>query len=201
MKRVKSVNGYTIYQATARDVSRYNVEEGYFYLYFSSDIRAYGIAYSYIEAEAGSLEEAEAIATGSNYAIAREYVEASTTAADYAEIAEIEKQLDEGMTIEEIEEAAEEAAEAEEIAEEAKREEEHARALAASVSEHAAAVMDPETEEILAGSVRAVYYALQFRARFDRRYGEPAAAWRPAFLEDDPRHAVTLRIIQAATKR
>jgi len=70
MKRIKSINGYTIYQATARDVTRHNVEEGYFYLYFSSDIRAYGLAYSYIEMEAGSLEEAEAIATGSNYAAA-----------------------------------------------------------------------------------------------------------------------------------
>ena len=81
MKRIKSINGYTIYQATARDVTRHNVEEGYFYLYFSSDIREYGLAYSYIEMEAGSLEEAEEFATGSNYAAAREYVEAETTAA------------------------------------------------------------------------------------------------------------------------
>lgn len=116
MKRIKSINGYTIYQATARDVTRHNVEEGCFYLYFSSDIRDYGLAYSYIEMEAGSLEEAEAIATGSNYAAAREYVEASTTAATYEEIEEIEKQLDEGLTIDEIEAAAEEAEEAEEIA-------------------------------------------------------------------------------------
>ena len=116
MKRIKSINGYTIYQATARDVTRHNVEEGYFYLYFSSDIRAYGLAYSYIEMEAGSLEEAEALATGSNYAAAREYVEASTTAATYEEIEEIEKQLDNGLTIDEIEAAAEEAEEAEEIA-------------------------------------------------------------------------------------
>lgn len=72
MKRIKSINGYTIYQATARDAARDNVEEGYFYLYFSSDIREYGRAYSYIEYEAGSLEEAEALATGSNYAAARE---------------------------------------------------------------------------------------------------------------------------------
>lgn len=112
MKRIKSVNGYIIYQATARDVTRHNVEEGYFYLYFSSDIRAYGLAYSYIEFEAGSLEEAEAIATGTNYAAAREYVEASTTAATYEEIEEIEKQLDNDMSLEEIEAAADEAAEA-----------------------------------------------------------------------------------------
>ena len=39
MKRIKSVNGYTIYQATARDENRHNVTAEYFYLYFSSDIR------------------------------------------------------------------------------------------------------------------------------------------------------------------
>lgn len=75
-----------------------------------------GLHIPYIEMEAGSLEEAEALATGSNYAAAREYVEASTTAATYEEIEEIEKQLDEGLTIDEIEAAAEEAEEAEEIA-------------------------------------------------------------------------------------
>lgn len=116
MKRIKSVNGYTIYQATARDVTRHNVEEGYFYLYFSSDIREYGLAFSYIEFEAGSLEEAEAIATGTNYAAAREYVEASTTAATYEEVAEIEAHLDAGLTLDDIAAAEEEAEEAEEIA-------------------------------------------------------------------------------------
>lgn len=165
MKRIKSVNGYTIYQATARDVTRHNVEEGYFYLYFSSDIRAYGLAYSYIEMEAGSLEEAEALATGSNYAAAREYVEASTTAATYEEIEEIEKQLDEGLTIDEIEAAAEEAEEAE----------------AAFVEDMEAAgltaVRDPETEEILTGPARAVYYALRFRRRFARYHGDPLPRW------------------------
>ena len=110
MKRIKSINGYTIYQATARDVSRHNVEEGYFYLYFSSDIREYGLAYSYIEAEAGSLEEAEEIATGSNYATAREYVEASTTAADFEDIAAVEKLLDQGYSLDDIAAAEEEAA-------------------------------------------------------------------------------------------
>ena len=165
MKRIKSINGYTIYQATARDVTRHNVEEGYFYLYFTSDIREYGLAYSYIEFEAGSLEEAEAIATGSNYAAAREYVEASTTAATYEEIEEIEKQLDEGLTIDEIEAAAEEAEEAE----------------AAFVEDMEAAgltaVRDPETEEILTGPARAVYYALRFRRRFARYHGDPLPRW------------------------
>lgn len=110
MKRIKSINGYTIYQATARDAARDNVEEGYFYLYFSSDIREYGRAYSYIEYEAGSLEEAIELATGTNYAVAREYVEANTTAADYEEIEAVEKMLDSGLTVDEIAAAEEEAA-------------------------------------------------------------------------------------------
>lgn len=110
MKRIKSINGYTIYQATARDAARGNVEEGYFYLYFSSDIREYGRAYSYVEYEAGSLEEAEALATGTNYAVAREYVEANTTAATYEEIEAVEKMLDSGLTADEIAAAEEETA-------------------------------------------------------------------------------------------
>lgn len=111
MKRIKSVNGYTIYQATARDAAQdSSLEAGYFYLYFSSDIREYGRAYSYVEMEAGSLEEAESFATGTNYAIAREYVEASTTAAEYADIEAVEKLLDSGLTVDDIA-AAEEAAE------------------------------------------------------------------------------------------
>ena len=77
MKRIKSINGYTIYQASARDVSKYNVTESYFYLYFSSDIRDYGLSNCDWDWEAGSIEEAEAFATGTNYAIAKEIVEDS----------------------------------------------------------------------------------------------------------------------------
>ncbi len=116
MKRIKSVNGYTIYEATTRDEARYNVEAGYFYLYFSSDIRDYGLSCCDPDMEAGSLAEAEAFATGTNYAAAREYVEASSTAATYEEIAEIEKQLDAGLTVDDIAAAEEEAEEASEIA-------------------------------------------------------------------------------------
>lgn len=112
MKRIKSVNGYTIYQATQRDENNDpSLTADYFYLYFSSDIRAYGRAYSYIEYEAGSLEEAVSLATGSNYAAAREYVEANTTAADYEEIEAVEKMLDSGLTVDDIAAAEEEAAE------------------------------------------------------------------------------------------
>ena len=105
MKRIKAINGYTIYQATTRDEKKYNVEAGYFYLYFSSDVRDYGISCCDPDYEAGSLEEAISFASGTNYAIAKEYVEESTTAATYDEIAEIEKQLDAGATLEEIDAA------------------------------------------------------------------------------------------------
>lgn len=104
MKRIKSINGYTIYQATARDVAKYNVDEGYFYLYFSSDIRDYGLSMCDYDMEAGSIEEAEAFANGTNFAIAKEIVEETTTAASFEEIQEVEAKLDSGMTREEIEE-------------------------------------------------------------------------------------------------
>lgn len=104
MKKIKAVNGYTIYQATKRDENKYNVTEGDFYIYFSSDIRDYGIQNSDYDFEAGTIEEAEAFCNGSNYAVAKEIVEQTTTAASFEEIAEVEKMLDNGMTAEEIEE-------------------------------------------------------------------------------------------------
>lgn len=102
MKRIKSVNGYAIYQASARDEARYNVTAGGFYLYFASDIRDYGIACSEWDWEASSLDEAIEWATGSNYAAAREIVEATTTAASFEEIEAVEKQLDSGIAPEDV---------------------------------------------------------------------------------------------------
>ena len=103
MKRIKATNGYTIYQATARDESKYDVCEGYFYLYFSSDIRDYGLTNCDWDWEAGTIEEAESFANGTNYAIAKEIVEETTTAASFEEIAEVEAKLDNGMSREDIE--------------------------------------------------------------------------------------------------
>lgn len=108
MKKIKAINGYTIYQATTRDESKYNVTEGYFYLYFSSDIRDYGLSNSEYDYEAGSIEEATEFATGTNYAIAKEIVEETTTAASFEEILEVEQKLNDGMSREEIEEEIEE---------------------------------------------------------------------------------------------
>ena len=103
MKRIKSINGYTIYQATARDESKYDVSEGYFYLFFSSDIRDYGLTNCDWDMECGTIKEAESFATGTNYAIAKEIVEETTTAASFEEIAVVESKLDSGMSREAIE--------------------------------------------------------------------------------------------------
>ena len=102
MKRIKAVNGYTIYQATARDVEKYNVTADTYYIYFSSDIRDYGLAYSDPDWEADTLENAIEFCDASNYAIAKEIVEARTTAASFEEIVEVEKQLDAGISADEI---------------------------------------------------------------------------------------------------
>lgn len=123
MKRIKAINGYTIYQATTkRDEENYNCAVGNYNVYFSSDIKDYGISNSYAEFEdVDTLETAEEYC-GGNYAIAKEYVESKTTAASFEEIAEIEKKLDNGMTIEEIEEEEENEEEDSYIIEEVKNE-------------------------------------------------------------------------------
>ena len=105
MKRIKAMNGYTVMQAvTERDADMYNCEIGCYNVYFSSDIRDYGIRNSYPEFEnIDTLEEAEQYC-GGNYARAREIVESRTTCATYEEIEEVEKKLDSGMSEIEIEE-------------------------------------------------------------------------------------------------
>lgn len=96
MKKVKSLNGYSIFEAGPRDVDKYGYEAGSFYVFFSSDIRDFGIANSSPEYDGlDTLEAAEACCLG-NYAKAREIVEGRTTAASFEEIAEVERQLDNG---------------------------------------------------------------------------------------------------------
>ena len=96
MNRIKSLNGYAIFQAGPRDVKKHGFSEGSFYVYFSSDVRDFGIANSTPEFEdCGSLEEAVAHCAG-NFAIAKEIVEGRTTAASIEEILEVEAQLDAG---------------------------------------------------------------------------------------------------------
>lgn len=105
MKRIQSINGYTIMEATRRDVDRYNMEEGVFYIFFSSDLRDYGLGNSYPEWECDSVEVAREWCSGTNYAVAREIAENSSTAASFEEIERIEKLLDAGISAEEIEDA------------------------------------------------------------------------------------------------
>lgn len=104
MKRIKAVNGYTIFEATQRDEQRYDVKAGVFYVYFSSDIRDYGLSNSYPEWEDDNAEAAIEWALSGNYAIAKEIAEASSTAPTFEEIEEIERLLDAGVSPEEIEE-------------------------------------------------------------------------------------------------
>lgn len=108
MKKIKNLNGYAIYQAGARDVTKYGFEDGSFYVYFASDIKDFGLTNSTPEYEGcGSLEEAEANCSG-NFARAKEIVEERTTAASMEEILEVEAQLDAGMDPESIDEEYEE---------------------------------------------------------------------------------------------
>lgn len=96
MKKIKNINGYAIYEAGDRDVKKYGFAAGSFYVYFASDIRDFGLSGSTPEFEdCGSIEDAEANCTG-NFAIAKELVEARTTAASMDEILEVEAQLDAG---------------------------------------------------------------------------------------------------------
>lgn len=108
MERIKALNGYTIMRATARDVKKYNVTEGNYYIYFSSDLRDYGLANSDADWETDSLVTALEWCVSTNYAAAKEIAESRSTAASFEEIEEIESQLDAGMTAEEIEEEYEE---------------------------------------------------------------------------------------------
>lgn len=97
MKKVKSLNGYSIFEAGPRDVDKYGYEAGAFYVFFSSDIRDFGVSNSYPEYEGlDTFEAAEACCLG-NYAKAREIVENRATAANFEEIEEVEKLLDAGL--------------------------------------------------------------------------------------------------------
>lgn len=94
MKRVKALNGYTIYLANERDERKYHmVYANNYYVYFSSDVREYGLTNSDYEFECGTLEEAIENC-GGNYAIAKEICESGHTCVTFEEIEEVEKQLD-----------------------------------------------------------------------------------------------------------
>ena len=99
MKRIKAMNGYTIYEVTARDEKQGNGTAGEFAIYFSSDVRECGISNSYAEYEGiDSLEVAEELCGGKDakaYAEAKEELEQESTAVTYEMIEEriAEKQI------------------------------------------------------------------------------------------------------------
>ena len=106
MKRVKSVNGYTIYEATsARDEANYNCHVGEYNIYLSSDIRDFGLSNSYAEFESvETLSVAEAMCGASKYAVAVDLAEeiSGSTAQDMDLVLEIERLLEDGLSIEEV---------------------------------------------------------------------------------------------------
>lgn len=67
MKRIKAMNGYTIYELTQRDINNefFNATAGNYNIYLSSDIREYGLTNSTPEYEdIETLEEAVEICDG-----------------------------------------------------------------------------------------------------------------------------------------
>lgn len=103
MKRIKSVNGYTIYQAvTTRDADNHNCHVGSYNIYLSSDIRDFGLTNSYPEWEdEDSLAVAIARCKGSNYAVAVALADelSDSTVQDMDLCLEIERRLDAGDSI------------------------------------------------------------------------------------------------------
>lgn len=109
MKRIKTVNGYAIYQAvTVRDADKYGCNVGNFNLYLSTDIRDYGLSCSDPQFDdVDSLAVAMELAEGSNFAVAEALAEelSYSTVQDMDLVLEIERRLDGGQTVEEITEA------------------------------------------------------------------------------------------------
>lgn len=91
MKRIKALHGYTIYQATERDKERDALTSNY-YIYFSSDIRDYGVSNSEYDWESDTIEGAiEYIESCGDYATIREELEAECTAVTFEDIEAEEK--------------------------------------------------------------------------------------------------------------
>lgn len=104
MKRIKSINGYTIYQATTqRDADNYNCEIGSYNIYLSSDIRDFGLTNSYPEYDnIDSLTAALNICCDSRFAIACALADelSDSTIQDMDLCLEIERRFDAGESVE-----------------------------------------------------------------------------------------------------
>lgn len=106
MKRIKAINGYTIYQATTqRDADNYRCQIGDYSIYLSSDIRDFGLSCSYPEWDGvDSLAVAVAMCNGSKHAVAVELAEelSDSTVQDMDLVLEIERRLDAGESLESV---------------------------------------------------------------------------------------------------
>ena len=104
MKRIKAINGYTIYQATTqRDADNYNCEVGNYNVYLSSDIKDFGLSNSYPEYDnLDSLTAALNICRDSNFAIACALADelSDSTVQDMDLCLEIERRFDAGESVE-----------------------------------------------------------------------------------------------------
>lgn len=106
MKRIKALNGYTIYQATTqRDADNYRCQVGDYSIYLSSDIRDFGLSCSDPEWDGvDSLAVAVAMCKGSSHAVAVELAEelSDSTIQDMDLVLEIERRLDAGESLESV---------------------------------------------------------------------------------------------------
>lgn len=93
MKKIKSLNGFTIYETTKRD-EKDGYTIGEYVLYFSSDIKDFGREYSDVEYTASTMEEAEELANGTMYAIAKEELEKEYTAVSHGDIEKRAEELE-----------------------------------------------------------------------------------------------------------
>lgn len=109
MKRIKTVNGYAIFQAVSeRDAENYNCAVGNYNLYIAGDVREYGLSNSYPDYEdIDSLANALELANGSNYAIACALADelSDCTFQDMDLVMEIERRLDAGEDLDSIRDA------------------------------------------------------------------------------------------------
>lgn len=94
MKRIKSVNGYTIYLANEHDEEmRNNITSGYYYIYPSSDIKEYGLVMIGDEPtmKLGTLEQAIDWCSNDDYAIAKQSLESKSTFVTFDDIEKEQK--------------------------------------------------------------------------------------------------------------
>ena len=101
MKRIKAINGYTIYMLTARDEKHGNGTEGEYNIYFSSDIRDFGVEYSTPEYDGIDSLDVALELCGDNTAMIKEALETEYTAVSYDDIEEEKQRREElsGKTI------------------------------------------------------------------------------------------------------